>query len=60
MGKTNRVVIGMDPHKRSATIEAMAEDESVLGKGRYGTDRAGFDARRRRAVAGSSVGGRGL
>jgi transposase len=44
MGKTNRVVIGMDPHKRSATIEAMAEDESVLGKGRYGTDRAGFEA----------------
>jgi transposase len=44
MGKTNRVVIGMDPHKRSATIEAMAEEESVLGKGRYGTDRAGFEA----------------
>jgi transposase len=44
MGKTNRVVIGMDPHKRSATIEAMAEGESVLGKGRYGTDRAGFEA----------------
>jgi transposase len=44
MGKTNRVVIGVDPHKRSATIEAMAEDESVLGKGRYGTDRAGFEA----------------
>lgn len=44
MGKTSRVVIGMDPHKRSATIQAMAEDETVLGKGRYGTDRAGFEA----------------
>jgi transposase len=44
MGTGSRVVIGMDPHKRSATIEAMAEDETVLGKGRYGTDLAGFEA----------------
>jgi transposase len=36
------VVIGMDPHKRSATIEVMASDENVLGTGRYGTDAAGF------------------
>ena len=27
------VVIGMDPHKRSATIEARASDETVLGHG---------------------------
>jgi transposase len=27
------VVIGMDPHKRSATIEVMASDEAVLGGG---------------------------
>jgi len=39
-----RVVIGMDPHKRSVTIEVMAPDESVLGGGRYGTDQAGFTA----------------
>ena len=38
------VVIGMDPHKRSATIEVMAADESVLGGGRYGTDAAGYAA----------------
>jgi len=44
MGKTNRVVIGMDPHKRSATIEAMAGDEEVLGRGRFQTDAAGFEA----------------
>ena len=25
-----RVVIGMDPHKRSVTIEVMAPDETVL------------------------------
>ena len=28
----------MDPHKRSATIEAMDDDEAVLGTGRFGTD----------------------
>ena len=43
MSKTrNRVVIGMDPHKRSVTIEVMTADERVLGGGRYGTDEAGF------------------
>jgi transposase len=38
------VVIGMDPHKRSATIEVMAGDESVLGGGRFGTDAVGYRA----------------
>jgi len=37
-----RVVIGMDPHKRSVTIEVMAADEAVLGGGRFATDPAGF------------------
>jgi len=37
-----RVVIGMDPHKRSATIEVMTGDETVVGGGRFGTDRDGF------------------
>jgi transposase len=32
----------MDPHKRSATIEVMAGDETVLGGGRYATDVAGY------------------
>jgi transposase len=41
------VVIGMDPHKRSATIEVMAGDEAVLGGGRYGTDASGYRAMRR-------------
>lgn len=36
------VVIGMDPHKRSATIEVMAGDETVLGGGRYATDAEGY------------------
>jgi hypothetical protein len=30
-----RVVVGMDPHKRSVTIEVMAGDETVLGGGRF-------------------------
>ena len=48
MSKTNsRVVIGMDPHKRSVTIEVMTADETVLGGGRYGTDEAGFADMRR-------------
>nr|WP_268746388.1 transposase [Actinomadura madurae] len=34
----------MDPHKRSATIEVMAADEAILGRGRYGTDRDGYAA----------------
>jgi transposase len=37
-----RVVIGMDPHKRSVTIEVMAADEQVLGGDRFGTDVAGY------------------
>src|SRR4051794_34308820 len=41
---TDRVVIGMDPHKRSATIELMSAGETVLGRGRYDTDEAGFAA----------------
>ena len=33
-----RVVIGMDPHKRSATIEVLDDDEQPLMGGRFGTD----------------------
>jgi transposase len=40
----SRVVIGMDAHKHSATIEVMAADEAVLGGGRFGTDRSGYEA----------------
>jgi transposase len=39
-----RVVIGMDPHKRSVTIEVMTVDETVLGGGRFSTDVDGFRA----------------
>jgi transposase len=36
------VIIGMDPHKRSATIEVIDERARVLAAGRYGTDKAGY------------------
>jgi hypothetical protein len=37
-----RLVIGMDPHKRSATIEGIDDREKVLARGRYGTDSVGY------------------
>ncbi len=40
----SRVVIGMDPHKRSVTIEVMTSDEQILGGGRFATDVEGFTA----------------
>jgi transposase len=39
-----RVVIGMDPHKRSVTIEVMVADESVVGGGRFDTTVEGYAA----------------
>jgi transposase len=39
-----QVIIGVDPHKRSATIEVIDQRERVLGKGRFGTDGDGYQA----------------
>ena len=39
-----RVVIGMDPHKRSVTREVMNGNEVVVGGGRFATDVAGYRA----------------
>jgi transposase len=36
------VIIGMDPHKRSATIEIVDERAQVLAVGRFGTDKVGY------------------
>jgi hypothetical protein len=36
------VIIGMDPHKRSATIGLIDERENVLAQGRFGTDTDGY------------------
>ena len=38
----SRVIVGVDPHKKSVTIEAVDEHGLVLGRGRYGTDTAGY------------------
>lgn len=36
------VVIGMDPHKRTVTIEVMTPTEQIVGHGRFTTDETGF------------------
>ena len=41
-----RVVIGMDPHKRTATIEVMTGDEIIVGGGKFTTDTDGYTAMR--------------
>jgi transposase len=38
------VIIGMDPHKASATIEVIDEHGVVISRGRFGTDREGYKA----------------
>ena len=38
------VMIGMDPHKRSVTIEVRDEREVLLATGRFGTDTGGYRA----------------
>ena len=59
---TAAVVIGMDPHKRSATIEVMAADERVLGGRGFATDAPGYRAMLTYApaVAGPGLGDRGM
>ena len=37
-----KIVIGVDPHKLSATIEVVDHHEKVLGSGRFATDKAGY------------------
>ncbi len=44
-------IIGVDPHKLSATIEVVDEREQLLGSGRFTTDRAGYAAMRKYAEA---------
>jgi transposase len=44
-----QVIIGVDPHKLSATIEVVDVQEKLLGSGRFSTDQAGYAAMRRYA-----------
>ncbi len=43
------VIIGVDPHKLSATIEVVDHHEKLLGSGRFTTDQAGYAAMRKYA-----------
>ena len=36
------VIVGVDPHKKSVTIEVVDEHETVLARGRYGTGTADY------------------
>lgn len=44
--RMEQVVIGVDPHKLSATIEVVDCREQLLGSGRFSTDQAGYLAMR--------------
>jgi hypothetical protein len=39
-----QVIIGVDPHRRSATIEIINDREQAVGRGRFATDRDGYKA----------------
>ena len=56
-----QVIIGVDPHKLSATIEVVDDHERKLGQGRFTTDQAGYAAMLTYAKAWprAGVGGRG-
>ncbi len=41
-----QVIIGVDPHKLSATIEVIDQHEQLLGSGRFTTDQPGYAAMR--------------
>jgi transposase len=47
VSENKAVIIGVDPHKLSVTIEVVDHDAKVLGKGRYKTDKAGYAALQR-------------
>ena len=47
------VIIGMDPHKRSATIEVIDEAGRAVAVGRFGTDKTCL----RKHLAGGDPGG---
>ena len=47
MSKQKCVVIGVDPHKMSVTVEVVDTHEQLLGGGRFDTTNAGYAAMRR-------------
>ncbi len=47
MSKANSVIIGVDPHKMSVTIEVVDSHELLLGGGRFDTTNTGYAAMQR-------------
>ena len=47
--QSGHVIIGVDPHELSATVEVVNQHEQLLGAGRFTTDRAGYTAMRSHA-----------
>ncbi|MDQ7991836.1 MAG: transposase [Propionicimonas sp.] len=69
MAVIDDVIIGVDPHKLSATIEVVTHRGRLVGAGRFTTDKAGYAGMRHYvaawpkrlwAVEGSGGGGRPL
>jgi transposase len=46
-----QIVIGVDPHKLSVTIEVVDDHETVPAAGRFSTDQAGYAAMRKHVAA---------
>jgi transposase len=46
-----KIVIGVDPHKPSVTIEVVDHHEKLLASGRFTTDKSGYAAMRKHVVA---------
>ena len=46
-----RIIIGVDPYKLSATIEVVDQHETVLTSGRFAPDKAGYAAMRKQVAA---------
>ncbi len=51
MEKVENIVIGVDPHKLSVTIEVVDHHARLLAAGRFTTDKAGYAAMRRHVAA---------
>jgi transposase len=45
------IIIGVDPHKMSVTIEVIDDHEQVLATGRFTTEKAGYAAMRKHVAA---------
>ena len=45
--RSKHVIIGVDPHKMSVTIEVVDTHEQLLGGGRFATDKTGYAAMQR-------------